>query len=360
MKSYLLPLLLLCAAPLCAQPVLPKAANFEESLKKARVGGKYAMLLAQIEVPDDRAKYGDFADNGFSATPEWGGFKDLPAGYWVYVAPYWYIWRDAVPNRRPWGPEQVTGEPDTTEVGDRQTAWASRSQDDQPEWLLAEFPTPINATAVKVCETYNPGAISRITAFGLDGKETEIWAGQAAPNPDGAVVVNQKAFPHPLKTNRVKIYLDSPKVPGWNEIDAIGLLDKDGKTQWASAVACSSTYAEQNREIALPGGGFVPAVPDADRLQQLEQQLRQMQTDINELRQRAGLPPRPITIAPPNVDFFFGGHNARGLGANRYQVQPGEVLDEKNVTVLHMAPAEPVIIEDVPGFAPAPVPEKPR
>ena len=292
MKSYLLPLLLLCAAPLCAQPLLPKTANLEELLKTARAGGKYAMLLAQIEVPGDKAKFGDFNEKGLSSDTEWGVFKNLPAGYWVYAAPYWYIWRDLVPARRAWGPEQAIGEPDTATVGDMQTAWASRGQDDHPEWLIAEFASPINATAVKVCETYNPGAISRITAFGLDGKETEIWAGPAAPVAATAVVVTQKEFPHSLKTNRVKIYLDSPAVPGWNEIDAIGLLDKDGKTQWAANVACSSTYAELNGAVALPGGGFVPADPNFGNLLQLQEQMRQLQADVNELRQRAGLPPR--------------------------------------------------------------------
>ncbi len=344
MKSYLLPVLLLCTVPLRAQPVLPKAANLEETLKKARAGGKYAMLLAQIEVPGDQVKYGDFNELGFASMTEWAGFKDLPAGYWVYASPYWYIWRDMAPARRAWGPEQAEGEPNTTEVGDMQTAWASRSQDDREEWLLAEFAAPINATAVKVHETYNPGAISRITAFGLDGKETEIWAGQAAPIPAAAVVVNQKEFPRPLKTNRVKVYLDSPRVAGWNEIDAIGLLDKDGKTHWASTVACSSTFAERNG--AVQPGGFIPAVPDAGRVQQLEQQLRRMQNDINELRQRAGLPPRPITIAPvPQNNLDLG----------------GDILGARDGVVIFNAPAvAPGFAPAPPGFAPAPVPAKRR
>jgi len=26
------------------------------------------------------------------AFAEWGSFKDIPEGYWVYVYPYWFIW----------------------------------------------------------------------------------------------------------------------------------------------------------------------------------------------------------------------------------------------------------------------------
>lgn len=259
-------------APLQAQPPLARPLSLEDALKKARVNGKYAMLLAQIEVPVDRADYGDFKDHGYWTTPAWRGYTNLPAGYWVYVAPYWYIWRD-VARPRPRGPEQATGEPNTPQLGQFSTAWASREADNQSEWLIAEFATPVVASAVKVCESHNPGAINKITAFGLDGKEVQIWAGEAAPLAATAVVVNQKEFPRPLKTNRVKIYLDSPRVPGWNEIDAIGLIELGGAVQWASAVACSSTYSEQNdaheanRARQLPDGhllfeGFILAEPN--------------------------------------------------------------------------------------------------
>jgi len=47
-----------------------------------------------------------------------------------------------------------------------------------------------------------------------------------------------------FKTQRAKIFLDSPAVPGWNEIDAVGLLDEFGITHWATGAQASSTYAE--------------------------------------------------------------------------------------------------------------------
>jgi hypothetical protein len=54
-----------------------------------------------------------------------------------------------------------------------------------------------------------------------------------------------------FKTNRVKLYLDSKGVPGWNEIDAVGLRESGGKTHWATSADASSTYADQG------GGGRV-------------------------------------------------------------------------------------------------------
>ena len=44
--------------------------------------------------------------------------------------------------------------------------------------------------------------------------------------------------------SRIRIYLDSPKVPGWNEIDAVGLVDEKGTTHWAASARASSTYAD--------------------------------------------------------------------------------------------------------------------
>jgi len=40
----------------------------------------------------------------------------------------------------------------------------------------------------------------------------------------------------------VKLALASAAVPGWNEIDAVGILDSQGKVHWAKAATGSSSY----------------------------------------------------------------------------------------------------------------------
>jgi gas vesicle protein len=59
---------------------------------KANVEGKYQNLLRRIRVPRDKQSYGEFHDYGHFEGSEWAGFTDLPAGYWVYLSPHWYIW----------------------------------------------------------------------------------------------------------------------------------------------------------------------------------------------------------------------------------------------------------------------------
>jgi hypothetical protein len=256
-----------------------QALPIEESLKKARVNGKYAMLLRQIKVPKDYDTYKEFNDLGLRDVKEYGDVKDLPKGHWVYVYPYWYIWRDVAATPKPkrsWGPEQVTGEPDTNEAGDIMTAWASLTEDDDDEWLLIEYAEPVVPNAVKIYETFNPGAVNKVSAFKLDGEEVEVWTGKD-PTPVGSDKgVSIISFKADFKVNRVKIYLDSKGVEGWNEIDAVGLLDAAGKTQWATAVEASSTYAQQNV--------IVEVNPYEQRLARLEEEVRQLKAAIEELK----------------------------------------------------------------------------
>jgi hypothetical protein len=61
---------------------------------RANVNGKYGRLLRKITVPQDWETYGDFTDFGHYQATDWAGYKNIPAGYWVYVYPHWYIWGD--------------------------------------------------------------------------------------------------------------------------------------------------------------------------------------------------------------------------------------------------------------------------
>ena len=61
-------------------------------LSQASAKGKYRNLRRVISVPADRQTYTEFNEYGYYTGTEWAGFKNLPAGHWVYVYPRWYIW----------------------------------------------------------------------------------------------------------------------------------------------------------------------------------------------------------------------------------------------------------------------------
>ncbi|MHC4213405.1 MAG: LamG domain-containing protein [Planctomycetota bacterium] len=148
---------------------------------------------------------------------------------------------------RQWGPEQATGAPDTHSAGDIPTAWASLTPDGQDEWLVLEYEEAIIPRRIDIHETFNPGAVSRVTVFSQGTKirkEVEVWKGED-PTPQGSGRgVSQIPVNIDFKTKEVKIYLDSHKVNGWNEIDAIALVDESENIQWAKSATASSTYAE--------------------------------------------------------------------------------------------------------------------
>ncbi len=168
-----------------------------------------------------------------------------------------------VRGKRAWGPEQVLGKPDTPGAGDIQTAWASRTQDGQEEWLEVEFAEAVEPASVVIHETYNPGAAFKITAYSDSGMGAELWSGKDPTEIGAARGVSEIKFDTGFKTKRLRVHFKSAEVPGWNEIDAIGMKDADGKTQWAIRVKASSSYASDRQpdegplpgEAAVRGGG---------------------------------------------------------------------------------------------------------
>jgi hypothetical protein len=147
-----------------------------------------------------------------------------------------------------WSPHRATGPPDTPSMGDITTAWASLTPDAQLEWLELSYEQPCNnATALRVYETYCPGALTRVTTYDSSGQEIELWQGvdPAAANAQGIWVATIPVAPVSFPIQRVRLYIDSPRVPGWNEIDAVGLVDASGSVTWASGATASTTYARQ-------------------------------------------------------------------------------------------------------------------
>lgn len=152
----------------------------------------------------------------------------------------------AVASKRAYGPEQAIGEPNVSQAVDSPNAWASLGADDRQEWLVCEYDKAVMVKTVSVYESYKPGALYKLTAFNADGEEVLAWEGEdptPRDKPKGVSVIPVKLD---FKVRRIKIYLDSPAVPDWNEIDAVGLEDVDGNKQWAANVVASTTYAQPN------------------------------------------------------------------------------------------------------------------
>jgi hypothetical protein len=167
--------------------------------------------------------------------------------WWKEHRRYEALSRERNPARASWSVDQVTGPPNTPGAGDLQTAWASASQDGQDEWLLLEYLSRVVPSEVIVHETYNPGALVRVTVFDWWGTEHDLWQGTDPTPTTVRRGISKVKAGAPVTTRWIKIYLDSRTVPGWNEIDAVGIVDGQGNTHWARRAYASSAYGD-NRE----------------------------------------------------------------------------------------------------------------
>jgi hypothetical protein len=150
--------------------------------------------------------------------------------------------RAAALKDRAWSAAQATGAPDTPIAEDNPTAWASKQGDMGEVTIDLDYETAVRVDEVRVRETYNPGAVVRILALEPGGGWDLLWEGVAVV--EGA----PRWFAPPVRrtsyaVRRIRIVLDTDRVGGWNEIDAVELVG-DGRRQWATTAQASSSYAD--------------------------------------------------------------------------------------------------------------------
>lgn len=245
-----------------------------QALAKASLDGKLTELLTKIEVARDFHQYGAFNNFGDWGGQNYAGHQNLPRGHWVYVYPHWYIWEsigevnlelpeepeppfDAIAVLQPvtdierhqngfpsFDPRQMIGQPDTPQAGDFPTCWAAATADGQKAWIELDYENTLRPISVHVYENCAPGAVYQVSGV-KDDKETLLWQG-VDPTPQ----TQQKGISKiPLDSDqvftRLRVYLDCKAAGGWNEIDAVALIDEEEQKHWAVDARASSVYAQQ-------------------------------------------------------------------------------------------------------------------
>ncbi|HKD35801.1 MAG TPA: M56 family metallopeptidase [Pirellulales bacterium] len=232
--------LLFIAAPLAADDEQKPSGEVDRHALARRIAldltGMPPSQQDVMQFVDDKSPeaYKTYVDHLLAAAPD---NKDA-AHQWIADVQ----WSNVKLQKRPWGYEQACGPPDTNQPGDFPTAWASASPDGQREWLDVMFGEKIDGVALVVYESNAPGAIDRLWLLDEQGKTTEKHDVKD-PTPTTAAS-GVSIFPLVAVTHGVRIELDSERVAGWNEIDAVGLLDKKGQIHWATSAKGSSTFAD--------------------------------------------------------------------------------------------------------------------
>ncbi|MDY6876577.1 MAG: hypothetical protein SWK90_10320 [Chloroflexota bacterium] len=122
-----------------------------------------------------------------------------------------------------WAAIQATGEPDTPECGDYQTAWAS-SASDGVDWLELDYDFPAVPGRINVHETHSPGFIVRVEVVDEAGYYHTVWAGKPSPADECPRVFSIPVTGVDVPVVRVRIHLDQRDGGNWNEIDAVELV----------------------------------------------------------------------------------------------------------------------------------------
>lgn len=185
--------------------------------------------------------------------PETGMRKTLTMDQWLQLqqqasaAAMDHIIRK--PGGPSWSPGQAAGAPNTQQHGDYSTAWAPQSQDGGKEWLQLRYGRAVEISEINIHETYNPGAVSKVSAIMPDGSEKVIWEGRGTP--EEGIVERAVKVPPGIRSDQIRIELDTARVSGWNEIDAVELVGRDGTRQWATESTASSYFGSDYRSKSM-------------------------------------------------------------------------------------------------------------
>ncbi len=124
----------------------------------------------------------------------------------------------------PWSSFVITGEPDTyPEYGDLQTAWASRFPNETAEYITVGYKRLQYVNSVKIYETYHPGAVAEVQVHNAESDKWEVvYSDEPVLDLPEKSRINEISFPMTnYLVDQVKIIMQTHKVSGWNEIDAI-------------------------------------------------------------------------------------------------------------------------------------------
>lgn len=117
-----------------------------------------------------------------------------------------------------WSANQATGQPNTLECDDLETAWAPSMDGDDVEWLELRYENAVAAEGVRVHETYVGGFVKSVDLIDSVGSYHTIWRGADATQCGNWLTLAWKATRYQVVG--VRIYTQAP---GFEQIDAVEL-----------------------------------------------------------------------------------------------------------------------------------------
>lgn len=109
--------------------------------------------------------------------------------------------------------------------GDFVNAWASFSADEEREFLELGFDTLQTVRSIEIFETYNPGAVDSVFLRDATTKKWNlVYTKPVVKNlEEKSRIFSIYLIETAYFSDAIRIAINSPAVPGWNEIDAIAI-----------------------------------------------------------------------------------------------------------------------------------------
>ena len=129
-------------------------------------------------------------------------------------------------GKDPFSPSQVLSTPNALPLGQiSNDAWIPRKEGPN-EFIEVRFARSIAAQQVTVVENFNPGSITKIELVDTKGGHHEVYSNpNPGPLPEAFRTLEVRFPAAEYRTLGVKVYMNTAKVEGVNQLDAIGIAD---------------------------------------------------------------------------------------------------------------------------------------
>lgn len=157
---------------------------------------------------------------------------------------------------------QATNAPNVPSHADHPKAWAPRLADSGEEWIELKYSPSLRAAGIHVIQSFNPGAVMRLDVIDESGASATVWTGpDTTVYPPREIGILRASFPPTDQLiAKVRVTLDTRRIAGWNEIDAVRLIA-------APSLPPASPELAFQLNPASPGVLTIPAWPAGFRLE---------------------------------------------------------------------------------------------
>lgn len=128
---------------------------------------------------------------------------------------------------------QATGAPDAEDRLTYGNAWFP-SDSHGRHWLELTFAAPVEAKRLEVWGTSGQGGVTAVHTKTKAGTKVPItWSGRVEKSLADGLALTSGAVEVDEPVDTIRLEIDCSRIRGTNVVDAVGLVDADGKTHWA-------------------------------------------------------------------------------------------------------------------------------